>query len=162
MFFFMLNMYKAFGLRNTNVIYNVLFTILLKSVDISGVPKRGTVVRPAAKQRNMPNPRNPPIPSVAQANPDPEIETVQTGRGTPTLAPPWCTCRLPQPQNPSQPRPRPGQGSPDPTKVPHSATDPTPADPSRDTRHIKVPHNSLIIARSNVESLAQLHGYLYV
>ena len=37
--FFLLNMYKAFGLQNTNVIYNLLFTILLKSVDISVVPK---------------------------------------------------------------------------------------------------------------------------
>ena len=44
----------------------------------------------------------------------------------------------------------------------NSATDPTPAYPSRDTRHIRVPHNSFIIARSNVESLAQLHGYFYV
>ena len=68
----------------------------------------------------------------------------------------------PQPQNPSQPKPRPGQGNPDSTEVPHSATDLTPTDLSRDTWHIKVPHNSYIIARSNVESLAQLYGFFYV
>ena len=34
-------MYKVFGLQNINVIYNMLHLQYLKSVDISGVPKKG-------------------------------------------------------------------------------------------------------------------------
>ena len=69
-------MYKAFGLQNTNVIYNVLYLQYFKSVDISGVPKRGTVVRPTAKQKTPPFPA---IPS-SRAKPRP----TQTQRSRPS------------------------------------------------------------------------------
>ena len=52
----------------------------LKSVDISGVPKRGTIVQPTAKQKNMPHSHNPPIPSKARANPDPELRPSKPGK----------------------------------------------------------------------------------
>ena len=64
-YFFYFNMYKAFGLQNTNVIYNVLYLQYFKKCGYIGCPKKRY--------------RRPTIPSETQANPDPEIETIHTG-----------------------------------------------------------------------------------
>ena len=70
-------MYKAFGLQNTNVIYNVLYLQYFKKYGYIRYPKK-RYRRPTNSKAEKPaKPRNPPIPSETQANP--EIETIQTG-----------------------------------------------------------------------------------
>ena len=78
-FFFALTCTRPLAYR-TQTSFTIFYKYnMLQSVDISGVPKRSTDVRPTAKQKPAPNPNNPPITSETQANLDPEIETTRAG-----------------------------------------------------------------------------------
>ena len=136
-------MYKAFGYR-TQMSFTMCYIYhTLKSVDISGVPKRGT-----DQQQNRKTCQTPAIPHPERSpgQPRPRDRELPNWAKHTSLSAALMHQPTPPTRTAPTPKPKPAKApartrEPRFKKVPHSATDLTPADLSRDTRHIKVPHN---------------------